>query len=70
MVVKTIYKYHFKVDGMVVVCSVTTDLERREREHRRRWPAVRIEQVGPAAPREDAWNWERQQATQRFSSAP
>ncbi len=41
----------------------------REHEHRRRWPTGRIEQVGPATNREDAWNWERQQARQRFSSA-
>lgn len=69
MVARTTYKYRFKVDGKVLLCGITTDLARREREHRRRWPTGRIEQVGPATTREDAWNWERQQAGQRFSSA-
>ena len=69
MAAGTTYKYRFKVDGKVVHCGITTDLVRREREHRRRWPTGRIEQVGPATTREEAWHWERQQAEQRFSSA-
>jgi len=69
MVARTTYKYRFKVDGRILLCGITTDLMRREQEHCRRWPTGRIEQVGPATTREDAWNWERQQAEQRFSSA-
>ena len=65
---KTI-KYLFKVEGKVVHWGITTDLERREAEHRRRWPNGRIEQVGTATTREEAWEWERQQTGQRFSSA-
>jgi predicted GIY-YIG superfamily endonuclease len=69
MVAKPIFRYRFKVGGKVVHCGITADLARREHEHRRRWPTGRIEQVGPATTREEAWHWERQQAEQRFSSA-
>ena len=69
MTARTTYRYRFKVDGRVVYCGITTDLARREHEHRRRWPTGRIEQEGPPTTHEDAWNWERQQAEQRFSSA-
>ncbi len=69
MVGGTTFRYHFKVDGRVVHFGFTTDLARREQEHRRRWPMGRIEQVGEPTTREEAWKWERQQAEQRFSSA-
>ena len=69
MAVKTTFKYRFKVDGKVVHWGITTDLKRRETEHRRRWPSGCIEQVGPATTREEAWKWERQKAEQRFSTA-
>lgn len=69
MVAETAIRYRFKVGGKVVHCGVTTDLARREREHRLRWPAGSIEQVGPPTTREEAWKWERQQAAHRFSSA-
>lgn len=69
MVTRATYKYRFKVNGEVVYWGITSDLERREREHRRRWPDGHIEQVGVATTHEEAWNWERQQAEQRFSSA-
>ena len=69
MVARKTIKYLFKVEGKVVHWGITTDLKRREAEHRRRWPNGRIEQVGTATTREDAWEWERQQTGQRFSSA-
>lgn len=69
MSARTTYKYRLKVDGQVVHCGITNDLERREREHRRRWPTGRIEQVGKRTTREDAWRWEKEQAGRRFSSA-
>ena len=69
MVAETVIRYRFKVGGKVVHCGVTTDLVRREREHRRRWPTGSIEQVGLPTTREEAWKWERQQTGQRFSSA-
>lgn len=65
----TTYRYLLKVKGHVVYCGVTTDLDRREPEHRRRWPTGEIEQVGPPTTREEAWSWERQQIEQRSSSA-
>lgn len=55
------YKYRFKVDGRVVYYGITTDLQRREREHRQRWPDGGIEQVGQPTSHRDAWEWERQQ---------
>ncbi len=69
MAARSTYRYLFKVGGKVVHCGITTDLARREQEHRRRWPNGRIERVGPATTHEEAWNWERQQAERRFSSA-
>ena len=69
MVVRNTYRYRFKVGGKIVHCGITTDLARREQEHRRRWPTGNIEQVGRATTHEDAWTWERRQAEQRSSSA-
>ena len=69
MIARTTYKYRFKVNGKVVFCGITTDLKRREQEHRRRWPNGRIVQVGKPTTHEEAWSWERQQAEQLFSSA-
>lgn len=69
MVARTTFKYRFKVEGKVVHWGITTDLKRREAEHRRRWPSGCIEPVGPATTREEAWKWERQQTGQHFSSA-
>ena len=58
----TTYRYHFVVDSRVVHSGITTDLERREREHQRRWPTGRIEAVGGPTSHAEAWEWERQQA--------
>ena len=70
MSARTTYKYCFKVGNKVVHSGITNDLERREREHRRRWPNGRIEQVGRRTTREDAWRWEKEQAAgRRFSPA-
>ena len=66
---KNTYKYRLKVDGKVVYIGITTDLKRREHEHRRRWPTGRIEQVGNPTTREEAWIWEKRQAEQHFRSA-
>ena len=69
MVSRTTFKYRFKVRDNVVYCGITTDLRRREHEHRRRWPTGCIEQAGPPTTHEEAWKWERQQAEQHFRSA-
>ena len=36
------FKYHFKVGNKIVHGGITDDLERREQEHRRKWPKGRI----------------------------
>ena len=63
------YRYWFKVDGRVVHVGITTDLQRREREHQRRWPGGVIEQVGQPTSHRDAWEWERQQASPGSATA-
>ena len=55
------YRYRFKVDSRVVHYGITTDLARREREHRKRWPGGAIEKVGQPTSHRDAWEWEREQ---------
>ena len=57
----TTYRYRFLVGTRIVHRGITTDLERREREHRRRWPEGRIEPVGEPTSHAEAWEWERQQ---------
>ncbi|MDA8186862.1 MAG: hypothetical protein M0T85_01805 [Dehalococcoidales bacterium] len=54
------YKYHFKVGRKIVHGGITDDLERREREHRLKWPTGHIEQVGRRTTREAALGWERE----------
>ena len=65
----TTYKYRFLVGSRVVHRGITTDLERREREHQRRWPKGRIEAVGGPTSHAEAWEWERQQAAGPSSPA-
>lgn len=62
------FKYRFKVRDRVVYHGITTDLERREREHQRRWPNGRIERVGKPTSHREAWEWERQQAKRSVSA--
>ena len=66
---RSTFKYRFKVDGKTVYSGITTDLSRREKEHRRRWPLGCIEQVGQPTTREEAWRWEKLQAERRFRPA-
>ena len=69
MVSRNTYRYRLKVDGKVVYYGITTDLERRQREHRVRWPTGHVEQVGPATTHEEAWIWEKEQTARRLKSA-
>ena len=66
---RSTYRYRFKVEGKVVLSGITSDLKRREKEHRRRWPKGCIEPVGPPTTHEEAWRWERQQTERRSTSA-
>lgn len=62
-IARHIYKYHFMVGDRVVYAGITNDLERRESEHRQRpgWERGYISQVGGAAGREEALQWEAEQ---------
>ena len=51
------YKYHFKVGNRIVYRGVTNDLERREAEHRQRWPTGEIHKVGIRTTRSKALDW-------------
>lgn len=53
------YKYHVKVGKKIIYRGITDDLERRGAEHKARWPASRIVQVGRRTTRERALEWER-----------
>lgn len=53
------YTYDFKVGGKIVHSGITNDLERRESEHKRRWPSGSIHKVGSAKTREGALEWEK-----------
>lgn len=53
------YNYYFKVGRKVVHGGYTDDLERREEEHRQRWPKGHILQVGRRKTEEGALEWEK-----------
>lgn len=55
------YKYRLWHRGKVVHKGITNDLERREREHRQKWPGGRIAQVGNRTTRSAARQWEEDQ---------
>ena len=58
---RTHYKYHFKVRNRIVHSGKTEDLQRREREHQRKWPKGHIVQVGRRTTEEGASAWEDKQ---------
>jgi len=53
------YKYHFKVGKRIIYRGVTNDLERRELEHKQRWPSGKIHKVGVRTTRIKALEWEK-----------
>ncbi len=53
------YKYLQKIGNEIVHGGITNDLERREQEHKQKWPGSHIKQVGRATTREAALEWER-----------
>ena len=63
------YRYKFLVGGRVVRHGITTDLDRREREHQRRWPTGRIEPVGEPTSHREAWDWEHEQSAAKSAHA-
>lgn len=52
------YKYLFKVGKKTVHGGITNDLERREEEHKQKWPKGHIFQVGRQTTRDAAIDWE------------
>ena len=58
---KDTYKYHFKIGNKIVHSGITDDLERREQEHRVKWPNGHILQVGRCTTEEAAREWEQGQ---------
>jgi predicted GIY-YIG superfamily endonuclease len=51
-------KYDFKVGQKIVHSGITNDLERRETEHKQRWPNGHLVKVGIATTEEAARKWE------------
>ena len=56
---KNTYKYVLKVGDKVVYRGVTNDLERRQAEHRVRWPDGQVQPMGPKTTMEQALVWMR-----------
>ena len=54
------FKYKFRNRlGRIVHKGITNDLDRRESEHRQKWPGGQIEKVGNKTTRRAAREWER-----------
>lgn len=53
------YTYDFKVGDTIKHSGITKDLDRREKEHQKRWPEGRIVKVGAAKTEEGARAWEK-----------
>ena len=53
------YKYQFKVGNKIVHAGITTDLERREQEHKQKWSKGHIVQVGRKTTGDAAREWEK-----------
>jgi predicted GIY-YIG superfamily endonuclease len=51
-------KYDFKEGNTIKHSGITTDLDRREEEHQKRWPSGHIKQVGNATTEDAARKWE------------
>lgn len=51
-------KYYFKIRNKIVHGGITNDLERREQEHKQKWPTGHIKQVGRSTTEEAARKWE------------
>lgn len=66
---KNTYKYVLKVGEKVVHRGVTNDLERRQAEHRVRWPDGQVEPVGEKTTMEQALIWMRDGAQSHEQSA-
>ncbi len=52
------FTYDFKVGQQIVHSGFTKDLERRETQHKQRWPKGHIVKIGAAKTEEAAREWE------------
>lgn len=52
------FTYDFKVGQKIKHSGFTKDLERREAEHKRRWPNGHLVKIGAAKTEEAARKWE------------
>ena len=52
------YKYDFKIGRKIVHSGITKDLDRRELEHKQKWPRGYIVQIGRRTTKEAAEKWE------------
>ena len=55
------YKYYFKKGNGIVHGGITDNLERREKEHKQKWPNGHIFQVGRRTAEDAAREWEQQE---------
>lgn len=53
------HKYHFKLGNKVTHIGITTNLTRREYEHKRELPEGHIVKVGRRVGRESTLRWKR-----------
>ncbi len=54
------YRYYFKIGNKILHGGITTDLERREMEHKQKWTNGHIYQVGNKTTEEAARKWEKE----------
>ena len=68
---RTAYKYHFKLGNKIVHTGITSDIDRRQAEHRREPGNERghIFQVGRRTTRDAARRWEQEQLFARARKA-
>ena len=54
------YKYYYKDGRKIVHGGITKDLERREQEHKQKWPSGHIVKVGRKTTEKAARKWEKE----------
>ena len=64
------YKYYYKVGNKTVHGGITDDLERREQEHKQKWPNGHILTVGRRTTEEAAREWEKDMFSKRVVKSP
>ena len=67
---KNTYKYVLKDGVKVVHIGITTDLQRRESEHRQQYPRSHVVQIGRRTTQEQARQWERSVMRHASKSEP